>query len=152
MSLRIQGLSHLIGIDTNWEVTEVTQDRELMRAEIHVTYPKDLVLRCPECGKACPEYDHRRRKWRHTRICAYQTEVVANVPRVKCSEHGIKTVSVPWAEARMQYTFGFEARVIDWLKDTNSISTVATRTGASWRMISNILERAVKRGLVHRKD
>ncbi len=113
MSLRIQDINHFIGIDTSWEVSEITQDRELMKAELHVTYSKDLVLRCPECGKACPGYDHRRRKWCHTMICDYQTKVVANVPRVKCSEHGIKTVSVPWAEARMQCTFGFEARAID---------------------------------------
>ncbi len=76
--------------------------------------------------------------------------VVARVLRVQCSEHGIKMVSVPWADARVQFTTGFEARVIDWSEDAGSLSTVATRLKVSWRMISNIMERAVKRGLARR--
>ncbi len=152
MAIQIQDLSKLFGIGSSWEVSEITYDSEELTAEIHVIYSEDLVLRCPECGKACPGYDHRRRKWRHTRICDYHTHVVARVPRVQCSEHGIKTVSVPWADARVQFTTGFEARVIDWSEDAGSLSTVATRLKVSWRMISNIMERAVKRGLARREE
>ncbi|MCY3629907.1 MAG: transposase [Bacteroidota bacterium] len=116
-------------------------------AEIHVTCTERSVLRCPECDKVCPGSDHRLRKWRHTGICDYRTHVVANVPRVRCLEHGIKIVSVPWADARVHFTAAFEARVIDWFQDASSISTVASRMGGSWTMIAHIMERAVARGL-----
>uniref|UniRef100_UPI003AF8C5AA hypothetical protein n=1 Tax=Thiolapillus sp. TaxID=2017437 RepID=UPI003AF8C5AA len=41
---------------------------------------------------------------------------VADVPRVKCKEHGVVTVSVPWAEPGSGFTAMFEALVIDWLQ------------------------------------
>ena len=92
MSVRIQDINRLLGIQSPWEVSEIKQDDATQLAEIHVICS---VLQCPECNKVCPGYDHRLRKWRHTDICEYQTTVVAKVPRVECSEHGIKTVSVP---------------------------------------------------------
>ncbi len=97
-------------------------------------------------------YDHRVRKWRHTGICNYQTKVVAKVPCVSCSEHGIQTVSVPWADARVSFTTAFESHVIDALQDSTSISTVASRVNASWTLIAHIMERAVNRGLARRTE
>ena len=119
--------------------------------EIHVTCTERSVLRCPDRDKVCPGYDHRLRKWRHTGICDYRTHVVANVPRVQCLEHGIKTVSVPWADARVHFTAAFAARVIDWLQDATSISTVASRMGVNWTMIAHIMDRAVARGFARRE-
>ncbi len=107
MGLRIQDINHLIGIESPWEISEIKQDKAAFTAEIHVTCSKGSVLRCPECGEVCPGYDHRLRQWRHTDICEYRTRVVAKVPRVACSEHGIKTVSVPWADARVRLYNGF---------------------------------------------
>ncbi len=151
MEQRIQDINHLLGIESPWEISEIKQDKTAFTAEIHVICSKGSVLHCPECGEVCPGYDHRLRKWRHTDICEYRTSVVAKVPRVACSEHEIKTVSVPWADARMRFTMAFERKVIDWLQDTTSISTVATRLGVSWTMIANIMARAVKRGLARRE-
>lgn len=36
------------------------------------------------------------------------------MPRLKCSEHGVVQVAVPWAEARSPFTAPFEYAVIDW--------------------------------------
>ncbi len=151
MNVRIQDINRLIGIQSPWEVSEIKQDDAAQLAEIHVTCSEGSVLRCPACNKVCPGYDHRRRQWRHTDICEYRTTVVAEVPRVECSEHGIKTVSVPWADERVRFTMAFEAKVIDWLQDATSISTVASRLGVSWTMIANIMDRSVKRGLARKE-
>lgn len=32
-------------------------------------------------------------------------------PRIKCPEHGVKTVDVPWARKGSGFTFSFEAMV-----------------------------------------
>ena len=127
-------------------VSEIEQDTSKSWAKIHVTLPDDAKLHCPHCGKACPGYDHRKRTWRHTNICDYRTKVVAKVPRVNCPEHGVSTLSVPWADAQVQFTTQFEARVIDWLHDASTIAAVADRMEVSWTMISHIMDRAVKRG------
>ncbi len=109
MALKITDVNHLIGIASPWEVTEIEQETSRYAARIHVALSGDAELRCPECGKVCPGYDHRERRWRHTNICDYRTEVVASVPRVQCPQHGVSTISVPWADARVQFTSRFEA-------------------------------------------
>jgi hypothetical protein len=41
--------------------------------------------------------------------CQYKTILRADVPRVKCQEHGVVSVSVPWAEPGSGFTALFEA-------------------------------------------
>src|SRR5690606_40431898 len=88
---------------------------------------KGTALVCPRCGRACPGYDSRERRWRHLDTCQFRTQVVAQVPRVQCPEHGCLTVSVPWAEQNSRYTLLFEAFVISWLRAA-SISAVSKRS------------------------
>ena len=96
-------------------------------------------------------YDSRRRRWRHLDTCQYKTILEADVPRVKCPEHGRGwTTTVPWAEPNSGFTALFEALVIDWLKEA-STSAVARLMGLSWNAIDGIMQRAVKRGLARRK-
>jgi len=52
---------------------------------------------CPQCGASCPGYD-RRRQWRHLDTCQLKTLLVAKLPRIRCAEHGVVSVRVPWAE------------------------------------------------------
>ena len=76
---------------------------------------------------------------------------MADVPRVKCKEHGVVTVSVPWAEPGSGFTALFEALVIDGLKEA-SVAAVARLMGLSWNAIDGIMQRSVKRGLSRRKE
>lgn len=142
-----QDIHQLLGIEHPWRVKKITQDDESQTAEIHVVWSKGSVLRCPECDKVSPGYDRRRRRWRHTDICDYRTMVAADVPRVECSEHGPRTISVPWADDRMRHTTSFEKRVIGWLKDASMLA-IAQKVGVSWDTVAKI----VKRGGKHRND
>jgi transposase len=99
------------------------------------------------CGKESPGYDMRPRRWRHLDTCQYKTILVADVPRVKCEEHGVITVSVPWAEPGSVFTALFEALVIDWLKEASTLA-VSRLMKLSWNAIDGIMQRAVERGAV----
>lgn len=79
-----------------------------------------VPLECPECGKAAPGYGTRRRHWRHLDTCQYHTLLMADVPRVHCSEHGVQQIDVPWVEAGSGLTALFEALVIGWLGEATS--------------------------------
>jgi transposase len=57
---------------------------------------------------------------------------------------------VPWAEERSRFTALFEALVIDWLQQTESIAAVAHGMRLSWDQVAGIRARAVKRGLARR--
>ena len=117
---------------------------------VHVERKAGAQPCCPTCSKPAPGYDSRRRRWRHLDTCQYKTILEADVPRVKCPEHGVVTTTVPWAEPNSGFTALFEALVIDWLKEA-STSAVARLMGLSWNAIDGIMQRAVKRGLARRK-
>jgi hypothetical protein len=76
----------------------------------------------------------------------YETRLHAKVPRVRCREHGVKTVPVPWAAAHSRFTLLFEGLAIAWLKEATP-AAVARRLGLTREEANGIVERAVRRGL-----
>lgn len=140
----------ILGIQSPWIVTGVELDPPANRVSVFVSQEPGTELVCPKCGTTCPGYDTRRRKWRHLDTCQYQTILVADVPRVKCQEHGVLTLPVPWAEPASGFTALFEALVIDWLKEA-SIQAVSRQLSLSWNAIDGIMQRAVKRGIARRE-
>jgi len=142
--------SQILGIEKPWKVTDVQVSLADDEVEVAVEHGGSK-LKCPTCGKTCPGYDKRQRRWRHLDTCQLKTILVAEVPRVECSEHGVVTVSVPWAEPGSGFTALFEALVIDWLKEA-STSAVSDRLRLSWNAVDGIMQRAVKRGLSRRGE
>jgi transposase len=140
----------ILGIESPWTVTDVKLDVKGKAVEVFIEYASSKRAPCPECGKACSGYDTRERRWRHLDTCQYLTILIAQVPRVDCSEHGVRQIRVPWAEPASGFTALFEALVIDWLKEA-SISGVAAMMGLSWDEVDGIMGRAVERGLARRR-
>ena len=140
--------ARILGIDRPWKVTDVELDLPADEVRVRVAHGEG-PLHCPECGAACGGYDKRERRWRHLDTCQYRTILMAEVPRVKCTEHGVKQVSVPWAEPGGRFTAMFEALVIDWLQEA-SIAAVARQLGLSWDEVDTVMKRAVQRGLSRR--
>lgn len=134
-----------------WSVDKVSLDGESETVNVYVTVNTGSKISCPHCGKAAPRYDSRPRTWRHLDTCQYQTLVHADVPRVNCSEHGVVTMDVTWAESGSRFTQLFEARVVDWLKES-SINAVARRFKLSWSAVDRVMQRAVARGLQRRSQ
>jgi len=81
----------------------------------------------------------------------YRTVLIAQVPRVRCDEHGVRQVAVSWAEEGSRFTAMFEALVIDWLHEAN-FSAVARLLDLSWDQVAGIQGRAVRRGLARRES
>lgn len=141
--------AQLIGVRSPWEVTEVELSHEDQELRISVSQRTGSRLRCPECDAACPGYDTRERRWRHLDTMQYRTLLIAQVPRVDCAEHGVRQVSVPWADPGSRFTALFEVLVIDWLLEA-SFAAVARQLRMSWDEVAGIQERAVERGLARR--
>jgi len=142
--------AQILGIKSPWQVADVELDVSKGEVTVQVEQEAGAKSCCPSCGKESPGYDARRRRWRHLDTCQYKTILVADVPRVKCEEHGVVTVSVPWAEPGSGFTAMFEALVIDWLREA-SISAVSRLMGLSWNAIDGIMQRAVARGMSRRE-
>ena len=142
--------ARILGIEAPWHVREV--DLQLQAGEVSVYLEIDAreLLRCPLCGKEASGYDRRERRWRHLDTCQYRTIIVAEVPRVRCPEHGVRQIFVPWSEPGSRFTALFEALVIDWLQEA-SMSAVGRQLALSWDEVDGIMARAVRRGLERRQ-
>lgn len=138
----------LLGIEAPWKVRDVDVRMDAGEAEVFVEH-MNSKLTCPECGAKCSRYDTRTRTWRHLDTMQFRTLLTADVPRVKCDEHGVKQVNVPWSEPGSRFTAMFEVVVIDWLKEA-SISAVARLMKMSWDEVDGVMQRAVARGRARR--
>ena len=139
----------ILGVESPWEVTSVELRLEAGEVEVFVARGRDESYRCPECGGSASRHDSRRRRWRHLPTCQYRTILTADVPRVRCAQHGVHTIGVPWSDAGSRFTALFEALVIDWLCEA-SMSAVARQLDLSWDQVDGVMQRAVKRGLARR--
>ncbi len=140
----------ILGVKEPWRVGGVELRLEGGEVEVFVEHGGEGRLACPECGEPASRYDKRERRWRHLDTCQYRTILVAQVPRVECSEHGVKTIQVPWAEPGSPFTALFEALVIDWLRAANT-RAAARLVGLSWDQVDGVMQRAVRRGLERRE-
>lgn len=145
----IELYAQILGLMPPWTVAAVELDRSAGKILIKVDASADAGFACPACGKPAAGYDRRKRRWRHLDTCQYTTILEADVPRVSCPEHGVVTVSVPWAESGSGFTSLFEALVIDWLHEA-SIRAVSRQLRVSWSSIDRIMARAVERGMARR--
>ena len=142
----------LLGLKHPWRVTEVAIDFEGLKVDIWVEWPKDEKALCPECRRPHDIYDHReQRQWRHLDTMQFQTILHCRIPRVKCSEHGVKSIEVPWAEDRSQFTALFERLAIDVLLACQNQTKAMELLKLSWYEVHHIQERAVQRGLERRE-
>ena len=146
-----ESINRLVDLHPPWEVVELEVVHEEREVRVHIAHDGNERLACPECGCQCSGYDHRERRWRHLDTMEYRTYLVCDVPRVRCPEHGVMTVRVPWSESMSRFTNKFEAMVIDWLRET-TVLAVHRLLGVSWNAIYGIKARAVVRGLSRRED
>jgi len=96
--------AQLIGIRRPWEVREVELSHEDQEIRIHVARGLRPRLRCPECDRVYGGYDTRERRWRHLDTMQYRTILIAEVPRVKCAEHGVRQLAAPWSDPGSRFT------------------------------------------------
>ena len=135
----------ILGLAKPWRVDSVTLKSAERTIEVEAQCDEQVWV-CPECGQRAHLHGRERRRWRHLDSCQFKTILVADVPRVKCPEHGTVTVRVPWAEKHSRFTSLFERLAIDVMLEC-SISAAADLLRISWDEAYGIKQRAVQRGL-----
>jgi transposase len=144
--------AQLLGLIPPWLVVDVRLKMEELKVEIEVQWPEGELVHCPECEELCRIKDHREeRVWRHMDTMQFQTLLRSRVPRADCPTHGAKTIRVPWAGPRSQFTLLFERFAIDVIYAARSITQAQELLRISWDQVQSIQARAVERGLARRK-
>ncbi|MCL6272355.1 transposase family protein, partial [Sansalvadorimonas sp. 2012CJ34-2] len=81
--------AQILGIQSPWAVHDVQLSYQNTEVTVSIDLKPSARLTCPTCGKGCPGYDARVRRWRHLDTCQFRTILEARVPRIKCPEHGV---------------------------------------------------------------
>ena len=140
----------LLGLELPWKVTRVKLSVERLRVDIFVEYSQSAGT-CPGCGDMCHVYDRSpSRTWRHLDTMQFETFLHCEPPRINCSQHGVKTIPLPWASKHSRFTLLFEAFAINVILASKSLQDAGKLLHLSWDQLHSIMKRAVERGLERR--
>ena len=105
---------------------------------------KHLQGRCGVCARRCPGFDQGegRRRWRALDLGTLKAFVEADVPRVRCPEHGVVVVvvAVPWARHGARHTRGFDDTAA-WLAVHTSMQAVSQLLRVAWETVGRVVTR-----------
>ena len=142
----------LLGISSPWEVKTVELKLQEKKVEIELGWQWGSAAKCPECGCECSIHDSApERTWRHLDTMQFMTLIRARTPRANCPEHGVKTMTVPWAAPQGRFTLHFERFAIEVLLACASVKQACELLGIGWERAHEIMKRAVERGLERRQ-
>jgi len=107
----------------------------------HVRAKKGDRGRCSICHRRCGGYDHGsgRRQWRALDLGTVQAYLEAEMPRVKCQEHGVVVQDVPWARPGSRFTLDFEDQCA-WLAVHTNQTAVSELMRIAWKTVGRIIK------------
>ena len=103
-------LSLGLGLQKPWKIIGqiLETDKQPHVLRLTVKTDRDTEFLCPVCGRLCKAHDFKTMTWRHLNFFQHHCYITAQVPRVRCSEHGVKRIKVPWARKGSRFTLLFE--------------------------------------------
>lgn len=108
-----------LGLAAPWQVVSVQFDQQGGRLDLGLDFPRGARFACPEpdCVQMqCTVHDTVEKTWRHLDFFEHQAYLSARVPRVRCPEHGVHLVAVPWARPGSGFTLLFEVAMLTYAK------------------------------------
>ena len=121
----------LLKLEPPWFIAKVDFNEKDQRIDIYVDHEPHIRARCPVCEKFYSVYDHSpERVYRHLDTCHMQTLVHVRLPRVNCSEHGVKQIISDFGENGSEMTYEFESHV---LRVGRSSATVCSNSQSTRR-------------------
>ena len=98
---------------------------------------------CGVCRARSPLYDRgRRRRWRSLDDGLLMVFLEAELPRVRCTVHGVVIAAVPWARHGAGHTRAFDETVA-WFAACASKSVIAELLRINWHTVGAVLARVM---------
>jgi transposase len=133
-----------------WSVTRIEFSEWKQQLELWLDFASGSRFPCPECGRGdCAVHDTEPRTWRHLDFFQHKTLLHARQPRVKCPEHGVKTVALPWARPGSGFTLLMEAFIVLLVQSGMTARQAARLLGEHdtriWRVLEHYVAEARQR-------
>lgn len=125
------------------EAVEFDPDTEEVIATVRQR--RNARRRCGVCGRRSPGYDQGRsgdgpRRWRGLDLGTIRVFIESDMVRVRCRDHGVVAVQVPWARHGSRFTRDFEDTV-GWLACATSKTAICALLRIEWRTVGSIVTR-----------
>jgi transposase len=138
-----------LGLARPWQIGKIEFDPEGRRLDLHLGFPRGSRFACSECAREdCPVHDRVSKEWRHLNFFQHEAYLHAQVPRVRCEEHGVRQVRVPWAREGSGFTVLFEALAMVLMREM-PVRAAAKILGEHdtrlWRLLLHYVEAARSR-------
>ena len=137
-----------LGIQWPWQLVDQRLDVDKQPHELHLMVRSDRGQKygCPVCGAECGAHDFQEKTWRHLNFFQHHCYIHASVPRVKCPEHGVKLIDVPWARKGSAFTLLFEQAALTLVREmpVNAAARIIEITDKRlWRIVEHYVAKAV---------
>lgn len=138
-----------LGIESPWQLLAQRLDVDKQPHELHLQVGSERGTKyaCPVCGAQCPAHDFQEKTWRHLNFFQHHCHIHAAVPRVKCPEHGVKLIEVPWARKASAFTLLFEQAALTLVREmpVNAAARIMEITDKRlWRIVEHYVAKAVE--------
>ena len=137
-----------LGLEAPWKLVGQRLDTTKSPHELHLEVETDrgTQFSCPHCGQAHPAHDYQTKQWRHLNFFQHHCLISARVPRVRCPEHGVLLVDVPWARTGSAFTLLFEQVVMTLVREmpVSAVARIIEITDTRlWRIVHYYVAQAV---------
>lgn len=114
-----------LGLQEPWEIVGQELVTETTPHELRLTIRAERGSRfpCPVCGASCPAHDYKEMTWRHLNFFQHHCYITAAVPRVRCPQHDVRRVEVPWARKGSKFTLLFEQAALVLAREMPVLTT-----------------------------
>ena len=132
-----------------WEIVGQILDTKKSPHELRIRIKADRGAKypCPVCGKMCKAHDFKDKTWRHLNFFQHHCYITAKVPRVKCPDHGVKTIKVPWARKGSRFTLLFEQAAMVMVREMPVMAAariIGISDNSLWRIVFHYVEKAME--------
>ena len=137
-----------LGLQAPWTITGQLLDTTKSPHELRLTIEaqRGTLFPCPVCGELCHAHDFKEMTWRHLNFFQHHCYITASVPRVRCPEHKVKQIMVPWARKGSNFTLLFEQAAMLLVREMPVLTTanfLEMTDKRLWRIVLHYVKTAM---------
>ena len=137
-----------LGLTEPWKIVGqiLVTDKNPHELRLKIEADRGSRYPCPICGTMCKAHDFKEMTWRHLNFFQHHCYITAPVPRIRCPEHGVKRIKVPWARKGSKFTLLFEQAAMVMAREMPVLTTariLEMNDKQLWRIIRHYVNQAL---------